>query len=543
MTTYPWLEDTSEIDIELMKQAFASPGGKRAIAKRLNKLIPKHETYVEPYAGGAAVYFNKDPATSKQEILNDLNASIANSYKYIKESGEGDASRLETLVRAPSEREFYRIKDKLDKEPAPATIEGFADFFRLTSYSFGADRMSYGHHQRKYSIADKLPGLKERLKNTEIENKDAIQCIKDHDSPTTFYYIDPPYPGSWKDKYKQGYDHIEQLLDCLKAIKGKFLLSLGKDAQIVKMFKDKDIKVRRIKTARSCNKRDKDAKTEDYEYIASNFDDFMMMQLEEDEISVIELATDEPFKPYKLMQPGATYTKLDVVLKALEPGIPYLGEPSIPGEQAVLYKQEKKHLLRDKNGKDITTNNPQIIKAAKDLSNYNYTIEGRIGLWEDGKTPRFNVEDITLYDEKDTKELEYYERRKLLEQLKYNDTITTTPGVPLTRDTIKASLERLANYPGSEGAMIRKANSTYIEGPAKNHYMYLPSGRKELSDSLRATINSLASTHTTVSVKQLTDIAQKTLDTENMYWRPEIAQSCNLSEATVYKYQKLMRLL
>jgi len=52
-------------------------GGKRRIARRLLPLIPEHTTYVEPFAGGAQVFFHKP--RSKVEVLNDLDHEISTS--------------------------------------------------------------------------------------------------------------------------------------------------------------------------------------------------------------------------------------------------------------------------------------------------------------------------------------------------------------------------------------------------------------------------------------------------------------------------------
>src|SRR5438270_306331 len=46
------------------------------IARQLVSLIPDHTTYVEPFAGGAQVFFHKP--RSKVEVLNDLDDEIIN---------------------------------------------------------------------------------------------------------------------------------------------------------------------------------------------------------------------------------------------------------------------------------------------------------------------------------------------------------------------------------------------------------------------------------------------------------------------------------
>jgi DNA adenine methylase len=46
------------------------------------RLIPAHKTYVEPFLGGAAVYFAKEP--SPCEIINDTNGELINFYEVMK---------------------------------------------------------------------------------------------------------------------------------------------------------------------------------------------------------------------------------------------------------------------------------------------------------------------------------------------------------------------------------------------------------------------------------------------------------------------------
>src|SRR5689334_18170946 len=49
-------------------------GGKRRLAPLIAALLPPHITYVEPFAGGAQVFFHK--ARSRIEVLNDLDEEV-----------------------------------------------------------------------------------------------------------------------------------------------------------------------------------------------------------------------------------------------------------------------------------------------------------------------------------------------------------------------------------------------------------------------------------------------------------------------------------
>jgi hypothetical protein len=52
-------------------------GGKKNLAKKLASMIPEHETYVEPYAGGAALFFNKKPSKKDVEAWFKYAAAVA----------------------------------------------------------------------------------------------------------------------------------------------------------------------------------------------------------------------------------------------------------------------------------------------------------------------------------------------------------------------------------------------------------------------------------------------------------------------------------
>lgn len=67
-----------------MKTPLSYYGGKQTLAKIILGLIPPHRLYCEPFLGGAAVFFAKEPA--KVEVINDTNGELVNFYRVVKTS-------------------------------------------------------------------------------------------------------------------------------------------------------------------------------------------------------------------------------------------------------------------------------------------------------------------------------------------------------------------------------------------------------------------------------------------------------------------------
>jgi site-specific DNA-adenine methylase len=65
-----------------MKPFFCRVGSKRDIVERLLPLFPEHRIYVEPFIGGGAVFFKKEP--SEVEVINDLDKDLIRGYRTLK---------------------------------------------------------------------------------------------------------------------------------------------------------------------------------------------------------------------------------------------------------------------------------------------------------------------------------------------------------------------------------------------------------------------------------------------------------------------------
>jgi len=252
-----------------IRQAFGSPGGKKFLAHIIASYIPEHKTYIESFAGGAAVYFAKKP--SEVEILNDYDFQIANAYRTIKEENPDMIHRASNLKDWISRVEGLRMAWR-DKSSG---IKGFLNYLYGLRGSFSSNRYSIKRSEIGRSLKpafSNLEKLKERLKNTKILNQDYSTTFK-YDSKDTFYYFDPPYPGEWpREDIHEKFD-LKEFIDCIKTLKGKFIISINKENK--KYFKDMDLhfkEVERITTfTRPDQQEDPNHRSYDIELLVSNF--------------------------------------------------------------------------------------------------------------------------------------------------------------------------------------------------------------------------------------------------------------------------------
>ncbi|AOC91124.1 Site-specific DNA-methyltransferase (adenine-specific) [Bacillus amyloliquefaciens] len=78
------------------------PGSKWSMTDWIISHMPEHKTYVEPFFGSGALFFNKQPSTI--ETINDLDSSVVNLFKVIRDQPEELARLIEWT---PLSREEY----------------------------------------------------------------------------------------------------------------------------------------------------------------------------------------------------------------------------------------------------------------------------------------------------------------------------------------------------------------------------------------------------------------------------------------------------
>ncbi|MGD8305116.1 MAG: DNA adenine methylase [Ignavibacteria bacterium] len=217
-----------------MKPPFSYYGGKQRLASKIVKLIPKHTNFVEPFCGGAAVYFAKPPAipsnkTYYREVLNDTNKMIYTFFKVLRDQGHDLKKMIDYALYSQWEYQLSKQLCYSEDEIEMAYyfyINIQQSFVNGFNKGWGTAKFAANHALVSKNKKESIPNAIDRLQSTYISCEDALTCIKRWDSPQTFFYCDPPYPNTNQGHYN-GYTQsdFEKLIETLDQCEGSFLLS------------------------------------------------------------------------------------------------------------------------------------------------------------------------------------------------------------------------------------------------------------------------------------------------------------------------------
>ncbi|WP_438359179.1 XkdF-like putative serine protease domain-containing protein [Corallococcus exiguus] len=224
--------DTGGDDVE-KAQPFGTFGGSFHYAKRIVPLIPVHKTYVEPFAGAAAVLHAKD--SSEREVIANLDDDVVFLHRSIKAMTPERVAELRRRFEwTVTQESFVKARDMTPKDDV-------ARFYKLVFVRTHArDCRPDGTHPAQQHLGsttnpEKYLKAAERLKDVTILRQDYRKTLQAYDSPDTFFFIDPPYPGEWFDK--DNVIDLGEFIDALAKVKGKFIAVLNPTPENVAAFK------------------------------------------------------------------------------------------------------------------------------------------------------------------------------------------------------------------------------------------------------------------------------------------------------------------
>ncbi|EAT9848695.1 DNA adenine methylase [Salmonella enterica] len=175
-------------------------GGKFRLASWIISHFPAYRCYVEPFGGGASVLLKKEP--SEAEVYNDLDGDVVNLFRVLRNS-ESRQALIDACALTPYSRgEFCCAYEQTD-DP----IEQARRLIVRATMGFGSAGATKGKTgfrldtRRNSATAqkiwarqpDNLAAVGSRFAGVLIENRDAIQCMRDHDTVSTLHFVDPPY--------------------------------------------------------------------------------------------------------------------------------------------------------------------------------------------------------------------------------------------------------------------------------------------------------------------------------------------------------------
>lgn len=213
-------------------------GGKRRLAPQILPLFPHHECYVEPFAGAAAMFFEKAP--SKVEVLNDVHGDLVRLYRVVQH-------HLDEFVRqfrwALTSREMYRWASSTPPDTL-TDIQRAARFFYLQKLGFGGkvDGQTFGTATTSKArlnllrLEEDLSAAHLRLHQVTIEHLDWAACVARYDRPHTLFYMDPPYYGTAGYGADFELDQYDQMAARLRSMKGKAVVSVNDIPAMRKAF-------------------------------------------------------------------------------------------------------------------------------------------------------------------------------------------------------------------------------------------------------------------------------------------------------------------
>ena len=215
-------------------------GGKGIMASKIIALFPPHETFVEPFGGGASILLAK--AASNIEVYNDIDAGLVNFFRVLRDPKKFQKLHALCLLTPYSRQEFNDCR-KLWRETEDE-IERAHQWFVVARMSFSGDfghsnswsrsvgmsrRSMAGAVSRYLSAIEAMPLVHERLMRVQIEQNDFRKILTQYDSERTLFYLDPPYMHETRQRQRYQYelndkDHREMCEIILEG-RGKFILS------------------------------------------------------------------------------------------------------------------------------------------------------------------------------------------------------------------------------------------------------------------------------------------------------------------------------
>lgn len=186
---------------QVMNSPFRYAGGKFYARNLILEKVPAHTKYIEPFAGGASIFFAKPKV--QENWINDFDPELYNVYIHIRDHADALIHALKDEVATKERHGWYKNEYKPSND-----LERAVRWYYLnrTSYS-GIMNMQncYWGYGEKFSMRPENWGrniqrTSNKLQGVKITNLDFSEVIESAPDGA-FLFLDPPYYNADQDKF------------------------------------------------------------------------------------------------------------------------------------------------------------------------------------------------------------------------------------------------------------------------------------------------------------------------------------------------------
>lgn len=232
------------------------PGGKYSLLSLFNNIIEKNSLeniqYIEPYAGGAGAALPLLILGKVDSIIiNDLDKAVFAFWKSVTEYTDNLIQRIqETAITID---EWYKQRAIYREKSTNLLDLGFATFYLNRTNHSGilnggpiggtkqAGKWLLDARFNKETLIKKIETIAQYKQSITVLNEDGLEVIKRFaDTPSSLFYIDPPYYVKGSLLYLNSYNHndhsrLAELLNSLTTT--KWILSYDDVPQIYALYR------------------------------------------------------------------------------------------------------------------------------------------------------------------------------------------------------------------------------------------------------------------------------------------------------------------
>lgn len=218
-------------------------GGKTDELEQIKKYIPtEFDTYIEPFVGGGAVFFNLSPNKS---VINDIHPDLISLYKVVSSGRSSDIKEFMDM-HPNDETTYYKVRDEM---VITDDLDRAKQFYYLRKTCFrgmlrynlsGKMNIPYGRYKTINYLDLDNKNYETLLQKTEILNESFESVFEKYNSRDNFMFLDPPYDSKFTNYgyCSFGKQEHEMLAKCFKKTQIKCLMIIGKTDFIEELYKD-----------------------------------------------------------------------------------------------------------------------------------------------------------------------------------------------------------------------------------------------------------------------------------------------------------------